>query len=117
MKILMSVIVTMLVCGLVGVAQAKKPAGGKTKGDKPVRGQVVSVAADGTNVVVVTSGKKATEITVSTNEKTKVTIDGADAKLTDLKKDLWVQIAPGIGTATTIKATTTKPEKKHHKAK
>jgi len=111
MKVWMSAIVAMLVCGLVSVAQAKKPADG-TKPDKPVKGKIVSVAADGTNVVVMTSGKKANEVTVTTDDKTKVTIDGADAKLSDLKKDQWVEISPGIGLATSIKATTKKPEKK-----
>ena len=111
MKTLMIAVVALLIGGLVGVAQAKKPADGKGKTGKPVRGQIVSVAADGTNVVVMTSGKKATEITVTTDDKTKVTIDGTDAKLADLKKDLWVQITPGTGLATDIKATTAKPEK------
>ena len=108
MKIWMSAIVALLVCGLVGVAQAEKPA----KGTRPIRGQVVSVAVDRTNVVVMTVGKKGGEVTVTTDKETKVTIDGADATLADLKKDMWVIVKPGTGLATSIKASTTKPEKK-----
>ena len=108
MKIWMSAIVAMIVCGLVGVAQAKMPA----DGSKPIKGQIVSVAADGTSVVVMTLGKKGTEVTVTTDKDTKVTIDGAEAKLADLKKDQWVVVTPGIGLATSIKASTKKPEKK-----
>ena len=108
MKMWMNAIVVMIVCGLVGVAQAKKPA----NGSKPIKGQIVSVAADGTSVVVMTSGKKANEVTVTTDKDTKVTIDGAEAKLADLKKDEWVVITPGIGLATEIKASTKKPDKK-----
>ena len=107
MKSWMVTIVALLVMSLVGVVEAKKPTEGK-----PVKGQIVSVAADGTSVVVKTAGKKSTEITVSTDAKTQVTIDGTDAKLSDLKKDEYVVITPALGTAEKITATTKKPEKK-----
>lgn len=111
MKVWMSAIVALLICGLVGVVQAKAPADGKKK-EKPVRGQIMSVAADGTSVVIMTAGKTASEMTITTDAKTKVTVDGADAKLTDLKKDFYVQVTSGSGVATNIVATTAKPDKK-----
>ena len=111
MKVFMSAIVALLICGLVGVVQAKAPADGKKK-EKPVRGQIISVAADGTSVVIMTAGKTASEMTITTDAKTKVTVDGTEAKLADLKKDLYVLVTPGTGVATTITATTAKPDKK-----
>jgi hypothetical protein len=111
MKIWMTAVVAFLVCGLVNFAEAKKPADG-TKPDKGVKGQIVSVSADGTNIVVKTAGKKGTEMTITTDTKTKVTIDGVEGKLSDLKADEYVMVSPSVGTAETIKATTKKPEKK-----
>ena len=109
MKIWMSVLAAVVVFGLAGVSQAAK-AKGEGKG---LKGQVVSVAADGTSVVITTGGKKnATELTIPVDKETTVTVDGAASKVSDLKKDMYVMVSPATGTAKTITATTTKPEKK-----
>jgi hypothetical protein len=77
---------------------------------RPLVGQVVSVA-DG-NVVVKTMGKNAKEVTVATNKDTVVTIDGADKKVADLTKDLYVVVTPAEGTATKIVATKEAPARR-----
>jgi len=80
-----------------------------TEPTKPatLRGKVVKV--EGTNVVVKTYVK---EVTVATDDKTKVTIDGKEAKVADLKAGMHVVVTPAEGTATEIKATSPveKPE-------
>ncbi len=82
-------------------------AGGGARG---LRGTVVKV--DGTNVVVKTMaarGGEAKEVTVATDDKTVVTLDGKEAKLADLKADVYVSVIPVEGTATKITATTEAP--------
>ena len=88
----------------------KKPAAGATA-DKPkakgLKGAVVKV--DGTNLVI--KNKEGKETTVSTNNETKVTIDGKDAKLADLKADQMVTVSPAEGTAQTIVVAAPKAKK------
>jgi hypothetical protein len=62
-------------------------------------GTVVKV--DGANVVVKAGGN---EVTVVTDDKTVVTLDGKEAKVADLKADMHVVVTPAEGTATEIKA-------------
>ena len=88
---------------LATTAHAKKGADG-AKGDKVIDGKIVSVSADGTSVVIMTTGKKASEVTVTTDPQlTKVIINGKEAKLSDLAQDQLVEISPAIGVATSIK--------------
>jgi hypothetical protein len=77
---------------------------------KPLRGQVVKV--DGTNLVIKT-GKKGEqkEVTVATDAKTVVTIDGKEGKLADLHEGQRVSITPDTGTAETITVAAPKPKK------
>ena len=87
----------------------KKPAAGADKPKaKTLKGAVVKV--DGTNLVI-KAGKEGKETTVSTNNETKVTIEGKDAKLADLKADQLVTVTPAEGTAQTIVVAAPKPKK------
>jgi hypothetical protein len=98
-KIVVLMLAACLVTGLTVMAADEKPA------DSPLKGKVVKV--DGTNVVVSTEvGGEKKEVTVATDDKTVVTVDGKDAKLADLKADMDVTITPATGTATKIEATT-----------
>jgi hypothetical protein len=75
-----------------------------------LRGQVTKV--DGATVAVKTTargGQEAKEVAVTTDAKTVVTIDGKEAKVADLKADLYVTVTPAEGTATKIVATTEAP--------
>jgi|GEM_PF-2455400 len=81
-----------------------------TRPARGLRGTIVKV--DGTNVVVKTmarGGAEGQEVTVATDDKTAVTIEGKEAKVADLKADLFVNVTPAEGTATKIVATATPP--------
>jgi hypothetical protein len=88
------------------------------KPDKPakpakkagLKGSVVKV--DGNNLVI-SAGKKtdAKEVTVATDDKTVVTIEGKPGKLADLKPGQKVVITPETGTALTIDAPAAKAKK------
>lgn len=108
MKIWIAALAVMLMVGFTSVAMAAKPA----KGEKPVVGQLKSVAADSKSIVVATMGKTASEQTIVVDDKTTVTVDGKDGKLADLKADMYVVVSPAIGTATSIVASTEKPKGK-----
>jgi hypothetical protein len=105
MKIWMSVLVLALCFGFVGVAHA-------AKGDKKgLRGKVSSV--DGKNVVVTSRGKTSGDVTVATDDNTSITVDGKKAAVGDLKAGMFVMVSPTEGTAASITATTTRPERKN----
>ena len=105
------VLAVVAVLGLAGVAMAQDAATRPARDpNRPLVGQVVSVA-DG-NVVVKTMGRTATEVTVSTDAKTTVTIDGAEKKVADLTKDLYVTITPAKGVAEKIVATKEAPARR-----
>ena len=62
---------------------------------------------DGTNVIIKTRASREAEpveTTVATDADTKVIINGADGKLTDLKEGMFVSITPKTGTAKEIRA-------------
>jgi hypothetical protein len=66
--------------------------------EKGVTGKVVKV--DGANLVILV---KKQEVTVATDGKTKIVIDGkAGAKLADLQADMQVKVIPATGTAIKI---------------
>ena len=68
---------------------------------KGLNGAVVKV--DGKNVIIKSGrGDTAKEVTVVTDDKTKVIIDDKAAKLDDLKADMRVLVLPETGTATKI---------------
>jgi len=99
---------------VAGSAYAEDAADAPKKGgrQKGLRGKVVKV--DGSNVVITTHArgeKEAKEVTVATDEKTVVTIDKKEAKVADLKADMFVHVSPAEGTATKISAMTKMPER------
>ena len=108
MKSVSKLLALMAVLSLIGVAQAadkpaKKPAG--------LKGEVVKV--DGTNLVIKAGTKgEVKEVTVATDDKTEVTVDGAAGKLADLKPGMKVGVTPETGTATKVVAATPKPKPK-----
>jgi hypothetical protein len=81
----------------------------KAKNNKGLRGKVVKV--DGTNLVI-SSGKKGEEkeVTVATDAKTVVTIEGKEGKLADLTAGQRVVITPPTGTAEKIEVPMPKPK-------
>jgi len=96
----------LFVGAIVGVMVAQV-VGQETKPTAPatLHGKVVKV--DGANVVVKTYLK---EVTVATDDKTVVTLDGKEAKVADLKAGMYVVVTPAEGIATEIKATSPKVE-------
>src|SRR3954469_10031516 len=90
------------------VPAAEKPAKAAKKAG--LKGSVVKV--DGTKLVI-SSGKKAEakEVTVETNDKTVITVDGVTAKLADLKPGQKVVITPDTGTAEKIDVAAPKAKK------
>ena len=104
------VLAVVAVLGLAGVAMAQDTATRPARDpNRPLVGQVVSVA-DGN--VVVKMGRNATEVTVATDAKTTVTIDGKESKVADLTKDLYVTITPAKGVAEKIVATKEAPARR-----
>jgi hypothetical protein len=80
--------------------------GTATKVSVRSRGQMGTfVKLDGKNVVITSGrGEDATEVTVVTDEKTKVFIEDKPGKLDDLKAGMFVTALPESGTATKILA-------------
>jgi hypothetical protein len=102
LKVWINALALVMVLGLVSRVMADDaPAADAT----PVKGVVVSVAADGTSLVINTGTKKApVQVTVACDANTTVTVDGAAAKLSDLTAGEHVSITPATGTAKTITA-------------
>lgn len=88
-----------VVLGLVSVAHA-------AKGNKPLKGKIVSVGADGLSIVISAGGKDAAAapVTVTCDAGTKVIIDGAESKdgVKALQPGQHVTVTPSTGTALTI---------------
>ena len=109
----MKVATVLAVVAVLGIASFAMAQDANAPAKAPgLRGQIVSVAADGNVVVKVTSRKGDKEVTVATNKDTVVTIDGADKKVADLTKDLYVVVTPAEGTATKIVATKEAPARR-----
>jgi hypothetical protein len=109
MKMAFKLIVILSVMGLVSSVMAAAPA---DKGPAPdFKGQITKVDTDKKMVSFrVGMGSAATEVSVSVDDKTTITLDGNPAKLTDLKADLFVRIfGQANQTATKIEALTTAP--------
>lgn len=102
MKVGIWLLALALCIGFTGTAHAAKEKKGKA-----LRGKITKVE-DGK--ITVKHGSD--EVTVSTDDKTSVTLDGKDAKVADLKEGLFVAVTPAEGTATSITATTKRPEHK-----
>ena len=101
----------MAVLAIVAMVSAVRAADDapKPKNNKGLRGKVVKV--DGTNLII-SSGKKGEEkeVTVATDAKTVVTIEGKEGKLADLTAGQRVVVTPPTGTAEKIEVPMPKPK-------
>ena len=101
-----------VVLGMVGIAVAAEGDAPKRTRPPGLRGQIVKV--EGTNVVIKKWAREEAdrkEVTVDASGAA-VTIDGAEAKLADLKAGMYAAITPETGKAEKIVATTKRPERK-----
>jgi hypothetical protein len=103
---------------VTGTAHAKGVKGDKAnKGDKTAKRDPNSVVGkvqkvDGNTLTVLQGhGKKAGEVTITTDANTKIRVNGQDAKLTDIKPGMRVVASPNTGTATKVVANTAKKDK------
>ena len=106
-------ICAVMVLGLAGMVIAHEDAPKKKKKARPkgIVGKIVKI--DGTNIVIAkrTRGeKKATEVTVATDDKTKFRVDRKEATLADLKPGMFAMITPETGTAQRVFARTKGPK-------
>jgi hypothetical protein len=102
------------VLGLAGSAFAQGRGGDPNL--RPLMGQVVKVE-EGKITVKPTFVRPGTDantatVVVTTDAKTVVTIDDKEAKVADLKADLYVTVTPRTGTATKIVATKEAPPRR-----
>jgi hypothetical protein len=108
MKTWTKVLAVLAILAMVSAVNAADDAP-KPKNNKGLRGKVVKV--DGTNLVI-SSGKKGEEkeVTVATDAKTVVTIEGKEGKLADLTAGQRVVVTPPTGTAEKIEVPMPKPK-------
>jgi hypothetical protein len=95
----------------LGTASAQAGKGDKpNKGDKAAKRDPNSVIGkvqkvDGNTLTVLAGhGKKAAEVTVTTDANTKVKVNGQDGTLAQIKPGMRVVASPNNGTATTVRA-------------
>ena len=98
----------------LGTASAQAGKGNKAdkaaKGDKAAKRDPNSVVGtvqkvDGNTLTVLAGrGKKAAEVTVTTDASTKVKVNGEDGTLAQIKPGMHVVASPNNGTATTLRA-------------
>ena len=114
MKKVCQLFAILAVVGLVGSAMAAD-AGDKPKPD--FRGKITKVDTDAKKVTFKTGmGDDAKEVTVLVDATTKISLDGADAKLADLKADMFVGVfGQADKVATKINAFTKMPGGGHGK--
>ena len=100
---------------VTGTAQAAK--GNKAnKGDKAAKRDPNSVVGkvqkvDGNTLTLLQGhGKKAGEVTITTDASTKIRVNGQDGKLADIKPGMRVVASPNTGTATKVVAMTPKKD-------
>ena len=104
--------------GILGIMGAMvMAADDKPVRERPLRGKIVSVDADAKTLVVQTRTREGEgeKVTVTTDDKTTITLDKKEAKLADLKADMFVAVSPKKGTATKIVAMTKRPERRPRK--
>jgi hypothetical protein len=107
MKALKMLMVVATVCAAASLALAAAEGGKKRERVAGLRGKIVRV--EGVNVTLQTWARKQEdrkEVTVVTDDKTAVTIDGKEAKVADLKADMYALVTPETGTAQKILART-----------
>ncbi|HEY7120347.1 MAG TPA: hypothetical protein VH475_27410 [Tepidisphaeraceae bacterium] len=110
MKVWTKLLAVLAILAMVSAVNAADKKAAKAEKKAVLRGQVVKV--DGTKVVI-NSGKKNNqkEVTVETDDKTVVTIEGKQGKLADLQPGQRVVVKPDTGTATSIEVPTPKAKK------
>jgi hypothetical protein len=100
------VVIAMLgIAGMV-MAQASRP---RMRG---VGGKIVKI--DGMKITasqMARPNKEAKEVVITTDEKTTFKLDDKDAKLSDLKVDMFVRAMPAEGVATEVTAFTKMPDR------
>jgi hypothetical protein len=108
MKVAKMLAMAAVLAMVAGVALAADEGGKKRPERAPgLRGKIVRV--EGTSVVIKKWAREEaqrTEVTVATDDKTAVTIDGKEATVANLAKDMYVLITPETGTAQKILART-----------
>lgn len=111
MKIWTTMVAMMVMALLVGVAQAEeKKAGGEKRKMNAVAGSITAV--DETSITVQPGDAAKPAVTVALNEKTKVKVDGAEAKAGDLKVGQKVRVSLSEDGKTAL-AVATLPAAKH----
>jgi hypothetical protein len=110
------VIALVALVGILGFSGFVRAADTPAKTPKPHAGHFVKI--DGTKLVYMggTLGK-GKEHTVATDDKTKVTIDDKEAKLSDLKEGIFIEVTVVDKVATIVAASTTPPAKPEKPAK
>ena len=98
------VLVAVAVLGLAGFAMAADKEKGKGKGKKGPKGLVGKVVSVDTAAKTITLKKKGGEVTVTTDENTEITVNGAAGSLGDIKAGMVAKITPATGTATKVDA-------------
>ena len=108
MKSLFAIAAMIALLGFVGFTHAADD----TTTKKPVmhRG-VVIVKIDTSELTYKGTRANSKEHTIKVNDSTKVTLEGKDAKLSDLKADLYATITDQDGTATKIVASAEAPKR------
>jgi hypothetical protein len=103
---------------VTGTAHAKGVKGNKAdKGDKSAKHDPNSVVGkvqkvDGNTLTLLQGhGKKAGEVTVTTDANTLIRVNGQVGKLADIQPGMRVVVSPNTGTATKVVAMTPKKEK------
>lgn len=101
------VIALLGVAGMVMAQPASRP--GRMRG---VAGKIVKI--DGMKITasqMARPGMEAKEVVITTDDKTTFKLDEKEAKLSDLKVDMFVRAMPAEGVATEVNAFTKMPER------
>ena len=109
MKLWSMVVAFALALSFVGVAGAAEGKKKEKKAETTLQGTVASVDASGNVKVTKKVAKKdaggaAEEVTIATDAKTVVTIDGKAGKVSDLVAGMQVRVTPTTGKAEKIEA-------------
>jgi hypothetical protein len=102
--VFISVLAFILVAGLSFGTQAM--AANLHAGNHMLRGKIVSVAQDGSSMVVQAPGKNGKQITVTFAAHVSITIDGKGAMVSQLAAGDHVRVNPKSGDATLVEAKT-----------
>ena len=105
MRLLSAFLALALVCAFSPLLQAADKTTDASTAAKSIAGTVVKVSGHKLTLTVTSRKGKTRERSVKVDDKTKITLDGAEAKLSDLKKDQQVTVKVDHRLATEIVAT------------